>query len=176
LLQGGKDRVGFTLYDTWYCFSPAKNNCADAIACYKKGLPSFSPASAEFDFYNWSNKMLEKCGVNVEYSSEEQEFAGIPWKFGPKILLEPSFAVTFAELKAKFSGNVRISAESSVVLGGDALANPTADLKIDGTLVARKQINYFDHFSEEKIVFEAVEESDNEIVKIRGYKPKRVAE
>jgi len=39
LLHGGQDRVGFTMYDTWYCFSPAKNNCADAINCFKKGLP-----------------------------------------------------------------------------------------------------------------------------------------
>jgi len=63
LLQGGTDRVGFTMYDTWFCFSPAKNNCTDAIACFKKGLPSFSAASAEFDMYNWNCKVLELAGV-----------------------------------------------------------------------------------------------------------------
>ena len=85
-------------------------------------------------------------------------------------MLEPSFAVTLAELKAKFSGNVNISAQSSVVLGGDALAEPTPDLKIDGTLVARKKINFFDHFTEDKILFEPVEAGDDEILQIRGYK------
>lgn len=49
LLEGGK--VGLTLYPTWYCFSPCKNNIVDAEACYKKGLPSFSAASAESDMY-----------------------------------------------------------------------------------------------------------------------------
>ena len=63
LLQGGKDRVGFTMYEAWYCFSPAKNNCNDAIACFKKGLPSFAAASAEYDMYNWNIKMLELAGV-----------------------------------------------------------------------------------------------------------------
>ena len=29
LLQSS-DKVGFTMYETWYCFSPAKNNLSDA--------------------------------------------------------------------------------------------------------------------------------------------------
>ena len=82
--------------------------------------------------------------------------------------------MTLSELKAKFSGKVSISASSTVVFGGEALADPTADLKIDGTLVSRKKVNFFDHFDEEKIVFEAVEAGDNEVMQIRGYKPKRV--
>ncbi len=41
------------MYETWYCFSPAKNNINDALACYNRGLPSFGAAQAEFDFYNW---------------------------------------------------------------------------------------------------------------------------
>lgn len=56
------------MYDAWYCFSPAKNNCTDAIACYKKGLPSFAAASAEYDMYNWNIKMLELAGVEIERS------------------------------------------------------------------------------------------------------------
>jgi UDP-sugar pyrophosphorylase len=63
LLEGGSAQVGFTMYDTWYCFSPAKNNVNDAKNCVAKGLPSFGAAQAEWDFYNWSNKMLEVCEV-----------------------------------------------------------------------------------------------------------------
>ena len=55
--------VGFTTYDTWFCFSPAKNNTNDALVCHGKGLPSFGAASAEWDFYNWSNKMLTLAGA-----------------------------------------------------------------------------------------------------------------
>lgn len=66
LLEGGKDRVGLTLYPTWYCFSPCKNNIADAEVCYKKGLPGFCAASAECDMYSWHQRMLKLAGVEVE--------------------------------------------------------------------------------------------------------------
>ena len=63
LLTGKDALVGFTMYETWYCFSPAKNNVNDALNCSNKGLPSFGAAQAEFDFYNWTNKMLKVAGV-----------------------------------------------------------------------------------------------------------------
>jgi len=63
LLTGQDALVGFTMYDTWYCFSPAKNNVNDALACSNKGLPSFGAAQAEFDFYNWTNQMLAIAGA-----------------------------------------------------------------------------------------------------------------
>ena len=44
LLSSEQSLVGFTTYDTWFCFSPAKNNVTDALACHKKGLPSFGAA------------------------------------------------------------------------------------------------------------------------------------
>jgi UDP-sugar pyrophosphorylase len=43
-LLGPESKVGFTMYETWYCFTPAKNNVNDALACHKKGLPSFGAA------------------------------------------------------------------------------------------------------------------------------------
>jgi hypothetical protein len=110
------------MYDTWYCFSPAKNNCNDAIACFKKGLPAFSAASAEYDMYNWNLKMLELSNVKITRSEEVNEFAGVPWKFGPKVFLEPSFALTYRELRERFATKTEISARSTVVLGGNALA------------------------------------------------------
>lgn len=67
LLIGGKDRVGFTMYEPWFCFSPAKNNCADAVNCFNKSLPPFSAASAEWDMYYWNNRMMaEHCGVKID--------------------------------------------------------------------------------------------------------------
>jgi len=82
------------MYDTWFCFSPAKNNVNDALACFNKGLPSFGAAQAEFDFYNWTNKMLRIAGVDIPEQTLETDCAGIKFKFGPKILLEPSFSLT----------------------------------------------------------------------------------
>jgi len=82
------------MYETWFCFSPAKNNVNDALACHNKGLPSFGAASAEYDFYNWTNKMLRIAGVDIPESTTTTDCAGIPINFGPKILLEPSFSLT----------------------------------------------------------------------------------
>ena len=141
------------MYDTWYCFSPAKNNCNDAIACYNKGLPAFSAASAEYDMYNWNCKVLELAGAKITRSEEAQVYAGVPWKFGPKIFLEPSFALTFRELKDKFAFKTEISARSTVILGGDALSEKQDFLGVDGTLIARTKVNFFNHYSTELIDF-----------------------
>jgi hypothetical protein len=39
-----KGAVGFTTYDTWFSFSPVKNNIKDAAGLAAKGMPSFGPA------------------------------------------------------------------------------------------------------------------------------------
>ena len=54
------------MYDTWYCFSPAKNNIKDAAACVAKGIPSYGAAEAEYNFYEWTNKVLRIAGVNID--------------------------------------------------------------------------------------------------------------
>jgi len=62
------------------------------------------------------------------------------------------------------------------VLGGDALSENKEFLGVDGTLIARSKVNFFDHYSAELIEFEPVVQGDPEIFQIRGYKPKRVEE
>lgn len=88
--------------------------------------------------------------------------------------MEPSFGLTFKELKEKFACKTQISARSTVVLGGDALGDKQDFLGVDGTLIARSKVNFFNHFSTELIDFESVVETDPEIFQIRGYKPKHV--
>lgn len=94
--------VGFTMYEPWYCFSPAKNNINDAIKCIEKGIPSYGPAEAEYDFYNWTNKMLETAGVDIEIESEAADYNGMSFAFGPKILLDPQFCLTYKDIQEKF--------------------------------------------------------------------------
>lgn len=65
LLSSASNKVGFTTYDTWFVFSPAKNNTNDALNCHTKGLPSFGAAQAEYDYYNWAINMLEFAGVKI---------------------------------------------------------------------------------------------------------------
>lgn len=73
----GKAPVGFTSYDPWYCFSPAKNNLKDAAVNFKKGLPSYGCSQAEYDFFNWTNKVLATYGVDLELNQDPADFEGI---------------------------------------------------------------------------------------------------
>jgi len=115
--------------------------------------------------------MLRLAGVEVE-KGDNEVFGGVPYAFAPKILLEPSFAITFAEIKAKFQGKVKIAKCTSMVLGGNP--NLPNELTVAGTVIARKQLNFFDHFTEESIDFLPVKAGEaEEIYLIRGYKPSR---
>jgi hypothetical protein len=62
--------------------------------------------------------MLEKAGVQIEYNTEVEDYNGIKLAFGPKILLDPTFALTLNELKAKFQGVNKISKDSTLYLSG----------------------------------------------------------
>lgn len=168
-LLTGTGEVGFTMYETWYCFSPAKNNIKDAAACVAKGIPSYGAAEAEYNFYTWTNKMLQLAGVDVELETAKTDFNGMSFAFGPKVLLDPTFAITFQELKQKMGANNKITKDSTLIL-----YDHDEDLK--GVTVAGNTTIY----SENKVsqaplcVFEVCKETDEEVFRIRGYKPKYV--
>jgi len=92
LEEGGK--VGFTNYDIWFCFSPAKNNLKDAAICQQKGLPPFSANMAEYDFYEWANKIMELAGTQIERNQIPKDYGGVKVAFGPMVLLHPSYGLT----------------------------------------------------------------------------------
>lgn len=94
-LLSSTGEVGFTMYETWYCFSPAKNNIKDAAACVAKGIPSYGAAEAEFNFLEWTNRILALAGVDIEKQTEKVDYNGMKFAFGPKILMEPQFGLTF---------------------------------------------------------------------------------
>lgn len=69
-LLTNRGAVGFTTYETWFCFSPVKNNVKDGAVLSAKGMPSFSAAQGEHEFYQWTNRILEKCaGVTIEQNT-----------------------------------------------------------------------------------------------------------
>lgn len=133
--------VGFTMYETWFCFSPAKNNIKDAAALIAKGVPSYGAAEAEWNFYNWSNKMLTLAGVQIDYAKEKQNFNGMQFAFGPKVLLDPTFAITLAELKTKFQGKCKISQGGSLIANGEDTIFLNLDLA-EATLVTGSGIKH----------------------------------
>lgn len=118
--------------------------------------------------------MLEHAGVKITRQTENTDCAGIPFAFGPKVLIEPSFALTLQDLRDTFQGKNEISAGSTVVLGGKAGEKPIKDMKIDGTLRAQTPVNFFKHFDERFVTFVPSKASDNEALRIRGYKPNEV--
>ena len=93
--MSSKGSVGFTTYETWYSFSPVKNNIKDAAGLSAKKMPPFGASSGEYDFFNWTNRVLkEVAGVDIDRNEEQTDYAGVKIAFGPKILLDPTFALT----------------------------------------------------------------------------------
>lgn len=166
-LLSSAGEVGFTMYETWYCFSPAKNNINDAAACVAKGIPSYGAAEAEYNFYNWSNKMLKIAGVQVELSDMKEDFNGMQFAFGPKVLIDPMFAITLDEIRCKFAGNNKIAKEGSLILLEKEVYFENLDLG-QGTLICKNGAKH----PRKAITFQKCEPAeDSEIFRIRGYKP-----
>lgn len=65
-LLSSAGEVGYTMYEAWYCFSPAKANLAASATNFAKGMPTYGAAEAEYNFYLWTNKMLKLAGVQLE--------------------------------------------------------------------------------------------------------------
>jgi len=51
--------------------------------------------------------------------------------FGPKILMDPMFAITFKEIKCKFHGQNRIGSSASMILSDSHLFFENLDLEDD---------------------------------------------
>ncbi|CAN0327445.1 unnamed protein product, partial [Hapterophycus canaliculatus] len=60
---------------------------------------------------------------------EDVEFAGVPLSMGPRVVLQPSFATTTADLRKKAGPGVKVT----LVLAGEGLH--LEGLELDGALV-----------------------------------------
>jgi len=135
----GKDaNIGFTMFDRWYTFSPAKNSFEAGLDHVSKGgqAPG-TMCSAESDKYISNQKKLKYVGVDLHVTENESDkvtLAGIPITPGPRIILCPAFAITQQEIEGKIVGG-KISQRSSLVLEGEELVVKNLDL--DGALVIR---------------------------------------
>jgi UDP-sugar pyrophosphorylase len=135
---GAEANIGFTMFDRWFTFSPAKNALEAGVEAAQKG--STAPgtmSSAESDKYIQNQRKLKFAGADIDVTSDADlvMVAGIPVTEGPRILLCPSFGITQEEIVAKVQGNVKISKRSSVVLEGHHLS--IKNLDVDGALIIR---------------------------------------
>ena len=86
--------------------------------------------------------------------------------FGPKILMDPMFAITLKEIKCKFHGPNKISSQGSMILADNELFFENLNLGNE-TLVCQGGQKY----QAQACTFEKAGPSDPEVYRIRGYKP-----
>ena len=136
--MGQSANIGFTMFDRWFTFSPAKNALEAGQDDVKKGSKApGTMSSAESDKYIQNARKLKHAGAEVHVANDDEliMMAGIPVTPGPRIILKPSFGISQQEYRAKIQGPVKISKRSSVVLGGHHLT--IKGLEVDGALILR---------------------------------------
>ena len=128
-------KVGFTTLPSWICFSPCKNNSADAAVAVKSGVPAASAYTAECDQYFMQAELLRRLGCHVA-SAEPVVFLGVRGTPGPRIVISSSTAIFASEFRDRFPNpaSVKISSRSSLVVEGDVIINT---LNLDGALYIR---------------------------------------
>lgn len=136
--MGAEANIGFTLFDRWFTFSPAKNALdagQEAVQAGSKAPGTMS--SAESDKYVQNQRKLKHVGVDVHVTKEDDLvlMAGIPVTPGPRIILCPAFGISQAEYLEKICGPVSITKRSSLVLEGHHLK--LKNVHVDGALVIR---------------------------------------
>ena len=145
LIKNG-ETVGYTYFDRWFCFSACKNNLKDAIEKLKKNETGESAFTVERDIFKTNERILsEICGklevVNTE-PENELNIGGCTVKFGPKIIIYPSYAPTISELKEKLQKmkkGIRMTNNSTLILKNDI--NIEEGIDLDGYLVVDKDEN-----------------------------------
>ncbi len=134
-LFGPDEKVGVTIFDRSWSFSPNKNNIADAAAKVEGGNPADASATAESDFYKAGRTRLKFAGMNVE-KAEEVKILGVPFTLGPKVILRPSFAMSLAEGAEKVDGG-SISGEATLVIDGKDIRLEGVELSGSSALVVK---------------------------------------
>mmetsp|Transcript_38416 Transcript_38416/g.43856 ORF Transcript_38416/g.43856 Transcript_38416/m.43856 type:complete len:680 (-) Transcript_38416:69-2108(-) len=133
--MGNQANIGFTMFDRWFTFSPAKNALEAGVEAVSKG--STAPgtmSSAESDKYIQNQRKLKYAGMTVPVTTEKNlvTVCGIPVTPGPRIYLSSSFAITQEELQAKIVKG-EITTRSSLILNGNGIN--IKNLYLDGALV-----------------------------------------
>ena len=75
--------------------------------------------------------MLRLAGVEIEEQQLKTNYNGMNFAYGPKILLDPMFAITFEELKSKFMGKNKISKDATLILSEKNVSFDNLDLQND---------------------------------------------
>jgi hypothetical protein len=131
-LLGSEAKVGFVMAPLWLCYSPCKNNAADAAAACAAGVPTGSAYSCECDQFYVYAELLRRMGAAVGKAADRivQGVAACP---GPQVVLSPESAVFPSDLRRVFPApsRVRITGRSTLIIQGDVTVR---SLRLDGAL------------------------------------------
>ena len=162
--------VGFTNFAREQCFSAAKNSLADALAKQQAGLPPEGAGSVEADLYSFYRSQLQTAGANIEEHAPLQ-MGGLKIQLLPIVVLDPSFAVTQAEVNEKVK-HLHMTANSSLYIAGPNVRIESLSLhgalRIEAVPGAHVRIAGLHVENEGPLVSEAGE-SANEVIAMRGF-------
>jgi len=141
-LLGPQDKVGFSRYDRQSCFTCVKNCLADAQAKFVGGQPPESMFTCEADIYADNARLLKEAVTAAGFTSTGLEpnpkattFLGISQNLAPFVVLYPSFAPSFTDLKDRIKGDFKIAPGSVLIVEGDVTFE--GGLELDGALVVK---------------------------------------
>ncbi len=166
------EKVGFSSYEKWFCFTTCKNNLKDGCEKLKKGISAETAFSEEQDIYNWNIHVLKDIlgKLTIENTEPEMdlEIEGTHVKFGPKIIIYPSFASTVSELKDKIKGKIKLTNNSTLILKNDFILNK--DVDVDGIAIIDGKNKDFRVKNKERHVFCLLKPGEGKnYEQIRGY-------
>jgi UDP-sugar pyrophosphorylase len=175
LIKNG-EKVGYTYFDRWFCFSACKNNLHDALEKLRKNETGESAFTVERDIFKTNERLMKEICGNLEVINTEPEneivIGGYKVKFGPKIIIYPSFAPTISELKYKLSQmrkGIKMTNNSILILKNDI--NIEEGIDLDGYLIVDKdQKDLVVCKNQKRVVYSLLENGKGQIYeKLRGY-------
>ncbi|KAJ8604892.1 hypothetical protein CTAYLR_004303 [Chrysophaeum taylorii] len=104
--------VGFTSFERWVAFSPAKNNLESARDMARKGEPAGSAASAEFDVYRAHARKARQTDEGTRVLGGVENLYG-----GPRVVLKPSFSIVREDVLSKIR-RLEMDKDSTLVVDG----------------------------------------------------------
>ena len=170
------EKVGYTYFDRWFCFSACKNNLHDALEKLRKNETGESAFTVERDIFKTNERLMNEICGKLEIIKTEPEneliIGGYKVNFGPKIVIYPSFAPTISELKYKLGQmrkGIKLTNNSTLILKNDI--NIEEGIDLDGYLVVDK-----DHKdlvvckNQKRIIYSLLKQGQGKVYeKLRGY-------
>ena len=170
------EKVGYTYFDRWFCFSACKNNLHDACEKLRRNETGESAFTVERDIFKTNERIMQEiCGkLEIVKTEPENELVinGCKVKFGPKIVIYPSFAPTISELKMKLKKmrkGIRMTNNSILILKNDI--NIEEGIDLDGYLVVDEdQKELLVCKNQKRITYQLLKKGEGKVYeKLRGY-------